>query len=1051
MSDHSHESTPLSVINNQRSVALAAAKEAEEKLRLELTKHQRREDLRKESLADLHRLPSVDREMLHLLTLGEELNNSRSSLSTLNSQTAGANPTGSQQSISKFAQSFRTAMPQKGMGNPPLPPGPGARERHSQHKRSVDMSGNGSVQGSRESLNSYNLNVAPKPWRPSLQGSREGSSESIASSFATAASTSNMVRDSKDSLNTYPYAGSYKDSLLNVYPKPWSNRLGKDKLLSTSAEPLATVTETPGEHAPVAPPRSHLRHPQSHRNTNSLELATKKVDEMLRLAKLKHRQQQRREKIVLLQSQVQQPHNLTVITMGTPVGDEKGRNPILDASQELDKVYEAIQLDYAEAQESRQRHQKNRHQQQQGSASDNENVFMRPQLVTVFSTVHLPSPRRAESGDETGKRRNHHYRDVSGGHLTDSEKAHMRRRATNAQTMTDANTGGGPYDNSKFDYTKRWLEGDLKSLARDTKPDLLQFGSAPRLDFDQRSVGSASAEVAAITNKDRLQAMRAVPDLVPQHKQQQHHLYQHQQSHRQHHHQQQGKPQLVKPSPVVAAKAPNKSDPNHGKMLAPIVVGNFLGPRVGQPGSKSSSFAGGLPSLQNNGTGSGPVQHPGQRHHGHSQRLQPPQHQVPIHFNSGGIRQAVDHLRASAESLAHSDRSWTVPKKVCAQGHVRKQVDMFDRMSDNDSELSFRSADNVAYRSALYKPSRRLSLTDHMANFVRRFESDEESTGGGGSGFYRRVNQSKQPHGDLHSDDEVRLAVLRNTNPNPPYYKRPLGNAPASAANGSGSTQSLPVAMPYHHQQKMPNGNLFPGAPPAHFLQAAPHFQNAFGQQQGGARSVGYLGSRSQEQMTPQQPHRKVIPPWLRQQNRATPPKQQYWSSNSTLTDLEAPGVSQYYPSHSSKYMHSNDNMQAVDSLVAELELNTDASGSVISQRSTSNFPVDRFYYSNNYHQTMAPMEIDRSSSRSKLNAIPEQAEQQHQQNPMETLQIAQKRLEEARRDLKNVAAVGARRQMAKDKPHGLLAVQDSLLANKSSRESNQVRPYSKRPVCTYG
>ncbi|WP_141202219.1 hypothetical protein [Oceanimonas doudoroffii] len=71
-----------------------------------------------------------------------------------------------------------------------------------------------------------------------------------------------------------------------------------------------------------------------------------------------------------------------------------------------------------------------------------------------------------------------------------------------------------PTENGKLDFTKKWLEDDLHSLATDPdpKPDLLQFGPA---EADLHSVGSASAEIAAITGKEILAALK-IPDLVPQ-------------------------------------------------------------------------------------------------------------------------------------------------------------------------------------------------------------------------------------------------------------------------------------------------------------------------------------------------------------------------------------------------------------------------------------------------------------------------------------------------------------------------------------------------------
>ena len=75
-----------------------------------------------------------------------------------------------------------------------------------------------------------------------------------------------------------------------------------------------------------------------------------------------------------------------------------------------------------------------------------------------------------------------------------------------------------PLRGDKLDFTKKWLNDDLGSLAREPgnmdseRPDLLQFG--PR-EADLRSVGSASAEIEAIISKDDRYRRARVPDLVP--------------------------------------------------------------------------------------------------------------------------------------------------------------------------------------------------------------------------------------------------------------------------------------------------------------------------------------------------------------------------------------------------------------------------------------------------------------------------------------------------------------------------------------------------------
>uniref|UniRef100_A0A1I7YSM7 SAM domain-containing protein n=1 Tax=Steinernema glaseri TaxID=37863 RepID=A0A1I7YSM7_9BILA len=107
-------------------------------------------------------------------------------------------------------------------------------------------------------------------------------------------------------------------------------------------------------------------------------------------------------------------------------------------------------------------------------------------------------------------------------------------------------------NSEKMDFTRKWLDGDTKMwTGSEPKPDLI-LGRDDQCESDERSIGSCSAEVAAINASDRQkkQRMRETPDLIQnvtnggqkrrkQPQSQQHHL-----------HQQQQQPQQQLPAPV---------------------------------------------------------------------------------------------------------------------------------------------------------------------------------------------------------------------------------------------------------------------------------------------------------------------------------------------------------------------------------------------------------------------------------------------------------------------------------------------------------------------
>uniref|UniRef100_A0A915PQV9 Uncharacterized protein n=1 Tax=Setaria digitata TaxID=48799 RepID=A0A915PQV9_9BILA len=68
----------------------------------------------------------------------------------------------------------------------------------------------------------------------------------------------------------------------------------------------------------------------------------------------------------------------------------------------------------------------------------------------------------------------------------------------------------------RLDFTRRWLAGDIKSwVAVQPKPDLILGGVEEEPDIDERSLGSCSAEVAAINSVVRKKKKaRDMPDLI---------------------------------------------------------------------------------------------------------------------------------------------------------------------------------------------------------------------------------------------------------------------------------------------------------------------------------------------------------------------------------------------------------------------------------------------------------------------------------------------------------------------------------------------------------
>uniref|UniRef100_A0A183EH34 CUT domain-containing protein n=1 Tax=Gongylonema pulchrum TaxID=637853 RepID=A0A183EH34_9BILA len=68
----------------------------------------------------------------------------------------------------------------------------------------------------------------------------------------------------------------------------------------------------------------------------------------------------------------------------------------------------------------------------------------------------------------------------------------------------------------RLDFTRKWLDGDIKSWAAgQPKPDLILGGLEEEPDLDERSLGSCSAEVAAINSAVRKKKKtQNMPDLI---------------------------------------------------------------------------------------------------------------------------------------------------------------------------------------------------------------------------------------------------------------------------------------------------------------------------------------------------------------------------------------------------------------------------------------------------------------------------------------------------------------------------------------------------------
>uniref|UniRef100_A0A915I9W1 Uncharacterized protein n=1 Tax=Romanomermis culicivorax TaxID=13658 RepID=A0A915I9W1_ROMCU len=224
-------------------------------------------------------------------------------------------------------------------------------------------------------------------------------------------------------------------------------------------------------------------------------------------------------------------------------------------------------------------------------------------------------------------------------------------------------------NDQKMDYTKKWLDDDLKSFVND-KPDLLQFCSK-KLDHDQKSVGSASAEVAAITNKERLHALR-VPDLVPEEPSS-------------------SLAPILRPAPIHPLK----------RRQIPLAR-----PRDIYTCS--------------------PTAHSMDRH------------SIQTHLHKNYRKSSTSDYQSSTSVIL------SLAQKDLAGGMVKKQVDVFDKMSDQDYE-SDRSywSDNMA---AVYSSSNAFSnnvggkiLSSNVAGFVKKFESDEKMSTSAKNGLSKHV------------------------------------------------------------------------------------------------------------------------------------------------------------------------------------------------------------------------------------------------------------------------------------------------------------------------
>ncbi|MCP9260919.1 hypothetical protein DINM_004137 [Dirofilaria immitis] len=109
---------------------------------------------------------------------------------------------------------------------------------------------------------------------------------------------------------------------------------------------------------------------------------------------------------------------------------------------------------------------------------------------------------------------------------TDSRKTNLVTinrhsiHASKSKTSGDVETSVLPLQNRKLrgermDFTRRWLTGDIKSwIAVQPKPDLILGGVEEEPDIDEHSLGSCSAEVAAINSVVRKKKTPDVPDLI---------------------------------------------------------------------------------------------------------------------------------------------------------------------------------------------------------------------------------------------------------------------------------------------------------------------------------------------------------------------------------------------------------------------------------------------------------------------------------------------------------------------------------------------------------
>lgn len=800
------------------------------------------------SVYELHRLPSVDREMLSLLTLGEELNASRTSLHTAESHTPSNSALQSPKRLDTYS-----------------------------NKQMFNVGDSSSWKGSRESLNSSSkFNNAAKPWRSIVAHvqDREGSIHSI-DSFASFATAATHMKGSKESLaneqqkpEQFNNRGMFE--VIRVGQKSQVSNITSNSQQKTAA--LANQNPNPSNYKSILPhnqPSAPVVN--TRQGKTSLDQASKRVDEMLKLARMKH---------------------------------EVNKTNFKEATDELDEVYEQIKQEYASEQQMRKNNRAVARTNKLGSQNLSETISQ--MSVPSFNSSQLSSPNVNDS--------NYKWPELSNKGSLNSSRKDLTAISSNQMLDLTVKSGEGflEYDQIKMDYTKRWLEGDLKSLTRDPKPDLLQFGSQTRIEADQRSIGSASAEVAAITNKDRLHALR-VPDIVPQ------------------------KHEIHKPAAVL-------SQSHHQSIM-----------QQAQAMLKNTS-------MQTYATSE------------------------PSHYPSAKSRQILsEHVKLY--DAVQNEKHDVLPKREI--GMVKKQVDMFDRMSDNESERSFLS-DNLAYRSALNKyGQRRVSLTDHIAGFIRRFESDE-ALGAWNKG-------------------------LQDSNMNKPHYV--VGNdyikAPPRRLHGSGgSTHSLPIIQP-----------------------AVPVFKNA---------------SSCRENIPGQ--WQKVSNAWsskynhgLQQQYLNVPQQRdQAWSSNSTLTDLDicesfADPPQSMLPPGKPAYLNKN-YLQNVDNIVAELTLHTEDRPQISQHRfpvEPKSSPARQLNSLVDDGSLQSGSNFQRMTARQMLNVIPEYNEN------YENIQYAQKKLEDARRELKPSSATFVSNTYGAKNPQGTFQSNNGKLMHSNSDAQNyHQQPY---------